>query len=68
MPAPRKIHRGVSMIGMGYHLTAWRHPDARPGGNMALQHAVRVTQAAERGLSPRSMPCRFAGGRRSSCC
>jgi alkanesulfonate monooxygenase len=50
MPAPRKIHLGVSMIGMGYHLAAWRHPDARPGGNMELQHAVRVTQAAERGL------------------
>ncbi len=50
MAAPRSIRLGVSMIGMGYHLAAWRHPDASPGGNMELQHAVRVTQAAERGL------------------
>ena len=44
------IRLGVSMIGMGYHVAAWRHPDASPGGNMALSHYVRVTQAAERGL------------------
>lgn len=50
MTAPRRIRLGVSMIGMGYHLAAWRHPDASAGGNMELQHAVRVTQAAERGL------------------
>jgi FMN-dependent oxidoreductase (nitrilotriacetate monooxygenase family) len=40
---------GVSMIGMGYHIAAWRHPEAEPGGNMDLTHFVRVTQAAERG-------------------
>ncbi len=50
MPAPRKIRLGVSMIGMGYHLAAWRHPDSSAGGNMELQHAVKVAQAAERGL------------------
>jgi alkanesulfonate monooxygenase len=50
MAAPRQIRLGVSMIGMGYHLAGWRHPDAPAGGNMELQHAVRVTQAAERGL------------------
>ncbi len=50
MSAPRKIRLGVSMIGMGYHLAGWRHPDASAGGNMELQHAIRVTQAAERGL------------------
>jgi alkanesulfonate monooxygenase len=50
MASPRKIRLGVSMIGMGYHLAAWRHPRASAGGNMELQHAVRVTQAAERGL------------------
>ena len=44
------IRLGVSMIGMGYHVAAWRHPEADPGGNMALSHYVRVTQAAERGL------------------
>jgi len=50
MAAPRRIRLGVSMIGMGYHLAAWRHPDASAGGNMELAHAVRVAQAAERGL------------------
>ena len=47
---PRRMRLGVSMIGMGYHVAAWRHPDAPPGGNMALSHYIRVTQAAERGL------------------
>jgi len=50
MAMQRKIRLGVSMIGMGYHLAAWRHPDASAGGNMELQHYVRTTQAAERGL------------------
>lgn len=50
MPDARQIHLGVSMIGMGYHLAAWRHPQASPGGNMELQHAVSVVRAAERGL------------------
>ena len=50
MAEPRMIRLGVSMIGMGYHLAAWRHPEASAGGNMELQHFVRVTQAAERGL------------------
>lgn len=50
MAAPRRIRLGVSMIGMGYHLAGWRHPDASAGGNMELQHAIRVTQTAERGL------------------
>lgn len=50
MPKARQIHLGVSMIGMGYHLAAWRHPHASPGGNMELQHAVSVVKAAERGL------------------
>lgn len=50
MPDARQIHLGVSMIGMGYHLAAWRHPQASPGGNMELQHAISVVRAAERGL------------------
>ena len=46
----RQMKLGVSMIGMGYHVAAWRHPDAPAGGNMELPHYVRVVQAAERGL------------------
>ena len=47
---PRQIKLGVSMIGLGYHLANWRHPDAPADGNMSLPHFVRVIQAAERGL------------------
>ncbi|MFC7539368.1 LLM class flavin-dependent oxidoreductase [Siccirubricoccus deserti] len=46
----RQIRLGVSAIGMGYHIAAWRHPDASPGGNMELAHFIRSAQAAERGL------------------
>ncbi len=50
MGTKRQIRLGVSMVGMGYHIAGWRHPDASAGGNMELQHFVRTTQAAERGL------------------
>ena len=50
MTTLRQIRLGVSMIGMGYHLAAWRHPRASAGGNMELEHAIQVVQAAERGL------------------
>ena len=50
MAGQRQIKLGVSMIGLGYHLAAWRHPEAPAGGNMELPHFIRVTQAAERGL------------------
>ncbi|MDB5379296.1 MAG: nitrilotriacetate monooxygenase [Rubritepida sp.] len=50
MASKRQIRLGVSMIGLGYHLAGWRHPDAPAGGNMELPHFIRVTQAAERGL------------------
>ena len=46
----RQIKLGVSAIGMGYHIAAWRHPEAAPGGNMELPHFIRSIQAAERGL------------------
>ena len=45
-----KIRLGVSMIGLGYHPAAWRHPDTPPAGNMQLAHYVHVAQTAERGL------------------
>jgi alkanesulfonate monooxygenase len=46
----RQIKLGVSMIGLGYHPAAWRHPDTPPGGNMELRHFVEMAQIAERGL------------------
>ena len=45
-----QIKLGVSMIGLGYHPAAWRHPETPPGGNMELSHYVQVTQIAEQGL------------------
>ena len=49
MAANRQIHLGVSMIGYGYHLGGWRHPDVA-GTSMSLDHYTRVLQSAERGL------------------
>ncbi len=46
----RMIKLGVSMIGLGYHPAAWRHPATPPGGNMELRHFINVTKIAERGL------------------
>jgi alkanesulfonate monooxygenase len=46
----RQIKLGVSMIGLGYHPAAWRHPSTPPGGNMELGHYVTVARTAERGL------------------
>jgi alkanesulfonate monooxygenase len=46
----RQIKLGVSMIGLGYHPAAWRHPSTPPGGNMELGHYINVTRTAERGL------------------
>lgn len=46
----RQIKLGVSMIGLGYHPAAWRHPDTPPGGNMSLKHFVNMAHIAERGL------------------
>ncbi|HEV7268286.1 MAG TPA: LLM class flavin-dependent oxidoreductase [Falsiroseomonas sp.] len=45
----RQMKLGVSMIGLGYHMAAWRHPDVDPAGNMKLSHYAEVTRIAERG-------------------
>ncbi len=41
---------GVSMRGLGYFVSAWRHPDVPADGQMRLDHYVDVTRTAERGL------------------
>lgn len=46
----RKMKLGVSASILGYHVAAWRHPDAPALGAMDLHHHVRVVQTAERGL------------------
>ena len=43
----RQMKLGVSMRMQGYHSAAWRHPQARPGAGMELQHFVAMTKLAE---------------------
>jgi alkanesulfonate monooxygenase len=45
----RQMKLGVSMIGLGYHVAAWRHPDVPADGSPNLKHSVEVAQTAERG-------------------
>jgi N-acetyl-S-(2-succino)cysteine monooxygenase len=49
MPTPRQMKLGVSMIGLGYHVAAWRHPDVPANGSPDIRHSVSVAQTAERG-------------------
>jgi alkanesulfonate monooxygenase len=50
MPAAkRQMKLGVSMIGLGYHVAAWRHPDVPADGSPDIRHSVEVAQTAERG-------------------
>lgn len=45
----RQMKLGVSMIGLGYHGAAWRHPDVPADGSPSIRHSVEVAQTAERG-------------------
>jgi alkanesulfonate monooxygenase len=45
----RQMKLGVSMIGLGYHVAAWRHPDVPADGSPNIAHSVEVAQTAERG-------------------
>jgi FMN-dependent oxidoreductase (nitrilotriacetate monooxygenase family) len=49
MTTRRQMKLGVSMIGLGYHVAAWRHPDVPADGTPNIRHSVEVAQAAERG-------------------
>ena len=49
MPHRRQMKLGVSMIGLGYHVAAWRHPDVPADGSPNIAHSVAVAQTAERG-------------------
>jgi alkanesulfonate monooxygenase len=48
-PTKRQMKLGISMIGLGYHVAAWRHPDVPARGTIDLRHCVEVAQTAERG-------------------
>jgi len=40
--AKRQMKLGVSMIGLGYHVAAWRHPDVPADGSPNIRHSVEV--------------------------
>ncbi|MGD9806258.1 MAG: LLM class flavin-dependent oxidoreductase [Hyphomicrobiaceae bacterium] len=46
----RKMHIGMSIRGLGYHIAAWRHPDVPADGTLRFEHYARSAKAAERGL------------------
>ncbi|MET0295137.1 MAG: LLM class flavin-dependent oxidoreductase [Phenylobacterium sp.] len=46
----RQMKLGLSMRGLGYHASAWSHPDVTAEGSMSFEFYRNVTQIAERGL------------------
>ena len=48
--AKRQMKLGMSMRGLGYHVSAWRHPATPADGTLRFDHYVRNAQMAEQGL------------------
>ena len=48
--AKRQMKLGMSMRGLGYHVSAWRHPATPADGTLRFDHYVRNAQLAEQGL------------------
>ncbi len=46
----RQMRLGLSMRYLGYHDSAWRHPDVPAGGASDYRHFLHCAQEAERGL------------------
>jgi FMN-dependent oxidoreductase (nitrilotriacetate monooxygenase family) len=46
----RMMKLGMSMRGLGYHVSAWRHPDTPADGTLRFDHYMRNAQMAEQGL------------------
>jgi alkanesulfonate monooxygenase SsuD/methylene tetrahydromethanopterin reductase-like flavin-dependent oxidoreductase (luciferase family) len=46
----RQMKLGMSMRGLGYHVSAWRHPGTPADGTLRFDHYVRNAQLAEQGL------------------
>ncbi|MCA0997222.1 LLM class flavin-dependent oxidoreductase [Alloyangia pacifica] len=45
----KKMRLGLSMRGVGYHPSAWRHPDVPANGASEIEHFHTVAKHAERG-------------------
>ena len=48
--APRQLHLGAFLFGVGHHVAAWRHPDVDPSAALRLQHYQQLARIAEAGL------------------
>lgn len=46
---PRRLTLGALVHGSGGHIAGWRHPLARPDGQLDLDHHIRVARTLERG-------------------
>jgi N-acetyl-S-(2-succino)cysteine monooxygenase len=50
MAAKKQMNLGLLLNSIGFHIAAWRHPDARPDLASNLKRYVDITKTAERGL------------------
>ncbi|SAL59821.1 LLM class flavin-dependent oxidoreductase [Caballeronia humi] len=50
MNADNKMRLGLSMLGHGYHFSAWMHPDSALHGPTSIDYFLSLTRIAERGL------------------
>ncbi|MDY0106905.1 MAG: LLM class flavin-dependent oxidoreductase, partial [Giesbergeria sp.] len=48
--APRQLHLGAFLFGVGHHIAAWRHPDVDPAAALRPQHYKNLARIAEAGL------------------
>jgi FMN-dependent oxidoreductase (nitrilotriacetate monooxygenase family) len=46
---PRRLTFGALLHGSGGHIAGWRHPSSPPGGQLDLDHHIRIAHALERG-------------------
>lgn len=47
MAAPRQMHLGAFLFGVGHHVAAWLHPSVDPAGLTRLDHFVHLARIAE---------------------
>ena len=47
--APRQMHLGAFLQGVGHHIGAWRHPDVDPAQATQLEPLKHLARVAERG-------------------
>lgn len=50
MAGTKQMKLGLLLNTIGFHIAAWRHPDARPDLASKLERYIDITKTAERGL------------------